>query len=242
MKRADVFDLSAEKGASVSTTGKAILVGGVSTNIGAPAPGLAVGFAPTAGSAPSAPSKGFRIFSQRPSRGGAGGAGTPSSMMAPGFAGATNAANNVASSSGAPEAGTTLRSTAPATVAATPAAPAGDVFFVTAGPAGAGCAAGPTVKPAPQAVSIGERRIEGLKVTGSRLEFTIGAGEVGNEQPITVRTDQWFSPDLGVVVSSTHNDPMIGETTYRLEQISRAEPDASLFTVPADYAKSAVGR
>ena len=211
LKRADVFDLSAEKGASVGATGKAILVGGVSTNIGA------------------APAKGFRVQQPRSARGGA------PSMMAPGFAPATTA----------PEAGA-LRggSTAPTTAAAPamPGAPAGDVFFVTAGPAMAGCAAGPNVKPAPQAVSIGERRIDGLKVTGSRLEFTISAGEVGNEQPITVRTDQWFSPDLGVVVSSTHNDPMIGETTYRLEQINRAEPDAALFAVPSDYTKTSIGR
>jgi hypothetical protein len=229
IKRADVFDLAAERGASVGATGKAILVGGVSTNIGAaPAPG----FAPATGlglNPSSAPAKGFRVLQPRAARGGA------PSMMAPGFAPTTNT----------PEAGA-LRGggNAPATAAApaTPGAPAGDVFFVTAGPAMAGCAAGPNVKPAPQAVSIGERRIEGLKVTGSRLEFTIGAGEVGNEQPITVRTDQWFSPDLGVVVSSTHNDPMIGETTYRLEQINRTEPDAALFAVPGDYTKTSIGR
>ena len=219
LKRADVFDLSAEKGASVGAGGKAILVGGVSTNIGAPAPG----FAPSA-----TPAKGwFHVLQPRAGRG----SGTPS-MMAPGFAPAT----------GGPETGT-IRSAAPGpATTVTPAGPAGDVFFVTAGPAGAGCADGPNVKPAPQAVSIGERRIDGLKVTGSRLEFTIDAGEVGNEQPITVRTDQWFSPDLGVVVSSTHHDPMIGETTYRLEQINRAEPDAALFAVPTDYAKASIGR
>jgi len=91
---------------------------------------------------------------------------------------------------------------------------------------------------AAEPTSIGEKRIEGLKVTGSRLEFTLDAGTVGNEQPITVRTDQWFSPDLGVVVSSMNHDPMIGDTTYRLEQINRAEPDAALFQVPADYAKN----
>lgn len=254
LKRADVFDLAAEKGASVGATGKAILVGGVSTNIGAPTPGLAptsaAGLAPslapglqpsaTPGLAPSpAQSKGFRVFSQRPGRG-AGSGGAPSPAMAQGFAGATNVANSV-SSSAAPEAGT-VRSTAPATSAGRPVV--SDVFFMAAGPAGAavGCPAGPNAKPAPQAVSIGERRIDGLKVTGSRLEFTIDAGEVGNEQPITVRTDQWFSPDLGVVVSSTHNDPMIGQTTYRLEQIDRAEPDASLFAVPADYTRSPVER
>jgi len=162
-------------------------------------------------------------------------------MMAPGFAPST----------GPSEAGGAIRGTAPtaATTAVGPGTPAGDVFFVMAEPAGragpavgAGCVAGPNVKPAPQAVSIGERRIEGLKVTGSRLEFTIDAGEVGNEQPITVRTDQWFSADLGVVVSSTHDDPMIGETTYRLEQINRTEPDAALFAVPTDYAKASFDR
>ncbi|MEP7247152.1 MAG: hypothetical protein ABI885_26190 [Gammaproteobacteria bacterium] len=52
-----------------------------------------------------------------------------------------------------------------------------------------------------------------------------------------VRTEQWFSSDLGVVVASAHHDPMIGDTTYKLEQISRTEPDPALFTVPADYTK-----
>jgi len=32
-----------------------------------------------------------------------------------------------------------------------------------------------------------------------------------------------------------HSDPRTGETTYRLRNILRAEPDPSLFTVPADY-------
>lgn len=250
LKRADVFDLSAEKGASVGVAGKAILVGGVSTNIGAAG---APGFAP-----PSGPTRGFRTSAPRAGRG----AGTPPSpggltmapAMAPGFAPAGMPLSDGGASR--PDAGA-LRSTAPmpagaATTAVMPttplptvtggmAGPGGDVLFIAAQPI-AGCAGGPNVKPAPQAVSIGERRIEGLKVTGSRLEFVIDAGEVGNEQPITVRTDQWFSPELGVVVSSTHNDPMIGETTYRLEQIDRKEPDAALFAVPADYSKLAIDR
>ncbi len=98
----------------------------------------------------------------------------------------------------------------------------------------------PNTKPLPKPTSLGERIVEGLKVTGTRMEFTIPEGAVGNEQPITVSSEQWFSPDLGVVVQSTHRDPMMGDTNYRLEQISRAEPDASLFTVPADYTQSEV--
>ncbi len=202
-KHADVFDLSAEKGAQARTA-KAIVIGG------AQAPGLT--------QTPSG-MKGVRVFTPR-SGSGIGGAGT---MMAPGFAPGPNAVE---------------RAGTPATAAATaPAPPRGDVFFVNPGPMTATCSVART---APQAVSIGERQVEGLKVTGSRLELTIEAGEVGNEQPITVRTDQWFSPELGVVVSSESNDPMIGATTYRLEQIKRTEPDEALFSVPADYSKTAI--
>lgn len=119
-------------------------------------------------------------------------------------------------------------------------APPDVVFF--AGPAtsavrlppGAGCA--PEARKLPQSVALGERMIEGIKTVGSSLEFTLAAGEVGNEQPIVVRSEQWFSPELRVVVASTHRDPLAGDTTYRLEQISRAEPDPSLFTMPKDYA------
>jgi len=32
-----------------------------------------------------------------------------------------------------------------------------------------------------------------------------------------------------------HSDPRTGESTYRLHNIIRAEPDRSLFMVPADY-------
>jgi hypothetical protein len=38
-----------------------------------------------------------------------------------------------------------------------------------------------------------------------------------------------------VVVSSRRADPRFGETIYRLTNITRTEPDASLFQVPADY-------
>jgi hypothetical protein len=103
-------------------------------------------------------------------------------------------------------------------------------------PAGAGCA--PEARKLPQSVPMGERVIEGIKTVGSSLQFTLAPGEVGNEQPITVRSEQWFSPELRVVIASTHRDPMAGDTTYRLEQISRAEPDPSLFAVPSDFTKA----
>jgi hypothetical protein len=37
---------------------------------------------------------------------------------------------------------------------------------------------------------------------------------------------------------SKHRDPRSGETTYRLTNLNRGEPDRSLFEVPADYTVS----
>jgi hypothetical protein len=63
----------------------------------------------------------------------------------------------------------------------------------------------------------------------------IPAGQVGNERPITIISEQWRSPDLNVLVMTHHADPRTGESSYRLTNIVRAEPDPSLFIVPADY-------
>lgn len=89
----------------------------------------------------------------------------------------------------------------------------------------------------PQAntVSLGQKTISGLNATGTRIEYTIPAGQIGNEQPITVTSEEWVSEELGVVLSSTRHDPMFGDTQYQLTQIQRSEPDPSLFVVPADY-------
>lgn len=79
------------------------------------------------------------------------------------------------------------------------------------------------------------KMIEGLAVEGRSGSKTIPAGQIGNELPITITSEEWRSPDLKVLVLTRHNDPRSGETTYRLTNIVRAEPDPSLFMVPPDY-------
>ncbi len=224
LKRADVFKLSPTGTATAATNG-AIFMGGAFSSVGPQGAG-----AGRASLAPSpAPKTGARI--DLPSvRGG----DRAPKMMGPPIGGApmNGARMNLAE----PMGGRATAGGAPPSGAA----PTFDVLVTQPGPDASLCKSSADLKAA-EPVSIGERNIEGLKVTGSRLEFTIDAGKVGNEQPITVRTDQWFSPDLGVVVSSTHRDPMIGESSYRLEQINRVEPDEALFVVPADYTKNPVG-
>jgi hypothetical protein len=82
---------------------------------------------------------------------------------------------------------------------------------------------------------LGSQAMEGLLVNGVRTTRTIPAGQIGNEKPIGIVTEVWTSPDLRTVVYSKRSDPRIGEQTFKLTNLVRAEPDASLFTVPADF-------
>jgi hypothetical protein len=82
---------------------------------------------------------------------------------------------------------------------------------------------------------LGTKEYEGVRAEGTRAIATLPAGAIGNVRPIEIVSEQWYSPDLRVVVYSRRADPRFGETIYRLTNITRAEPDASLFQVPADY-------
>lgn len=78
-------------------------------------------------------------------------------------------------------------------------------------------------------VRLGERKVDGETLTGSRVEATIPAGAMGNERPVKMSAEQWYGKDLQVVVEATYKDPRTGETKYKLREIQRNEPDASLF-------------
>ena len=80
-----------------------------------------------------------------------------------------------------------------------------------------------------QPVKLGERQVDGETLTGRRVEATIPAGAMGNEQPVKMSAEQWYGKDLQVVVEATYKDPRTGETRYRLREIQRDEPDARLF-------------
>src|SRR2546423_5022750 len=78
--------------------------------------------------------------------------------------------------------------------------------------------------------------IEGVRANGERTTWTIAAGHGGNEKPLVIVREVWTSPELMLTVLSRDADPRVGETTYRLKNLRRAEPDAALMRVPADYA------
>ncbi len=82
---------------------------------------------------------------------------------------------------------------------------------------------------------LGASVVEGVNATGTAETSTIDAGAIGNDRAITIKSERWYSPDLQIEVKSVHEDPRMGRTTHTLSNISRVEPDATLFQVPSDY-------
>ena len=83
--------------------------------------------------------------------------------------------------------------------------------------------------------SLGTQVIEGVLVEGTKMTTTFPVGAMGNDRPIVRVTESWHSPDLKITVLSKNSDPRMGESTMRLENIDRTEPDPALFRVPPDY-------
>lgn len=86
-----------------------------------------------------------------------------------------------------------------------------------------------------QEQNLGSKTIDGIQAEGRRITKTIAAGEIGNEKPIEVLSERWFSTDLQIPMLVTHSDPVMGTVTTKVTSVTRGEPEASLFQVPSDY-------
>lgn len=94
---------------------------------------------------------------------------------------------------------------------------------------------GEEVESEPQSVSLGTRTIEGVAADGTRTTMVIPAGKIGNEKPITIVSERWYSPKLLTYVMTRKDDPRFGLITYQLTNLKLGEPAADLFKVPASY-------
>jgi hypothetical protein len=144
-------------------------------------------------------------------------------LVATAMPGARGGGGGVAVAGGGGRGGSAVRSYGP------------DGAVVTTMPAQAPQAGVKVPEPGATTEQLGQKVIEGVMAEGTRTTTIIAAGTIGNEQPIKVVSEQWFSQDLQVLVSTRHSDPRSGETVYRLVNIVRGEPDRALFEVPVDY-------
>lgn len=118
-------------------------------------------------------------------------------------------------------------STSPVLFGGTEAGPA--VFALSGGPQD------PAVQPEEKSESLGKETIAGLSADGTRTLIIIPANAIGNERPLDIVREQWYSGDLQIVLRSKRTDPRFGNTAYEVTKIDRAEPAANLFEVPSDY-------
>jgi hypothetical protein len=88
---------------------------------------------------------------------------------------------------------------------------------------------------APVQDDLGTQNINGVVAKGTRSTITIPTGQIGNDRPLQVINERWYSEELGMLIKTSNSDPRFGTTTYELTNISRAAPDPTLFQVPADY-------
>jgi hypothetical protein len=86
-----------------------------------------------------------------------------------------------------------------------------------------------------QSESLGQKTMDGLLVDGTRITRTVPAGQIGNEKPIVITIERWYSPQLKTTILQKRTDPRFGTSTFQLTNINLAEPSASLFTIPSDY-------
>jgi hypothetical protein len=83
--------------------------------------------------------------------------------------------------------------------------------------------------------NLGEQIILGFRARGTRVITTLPAGQIGNDRPIDIVSEQWFSPELELVMRSMHHDPWAGEFTTSIIRVSRGDQPTSLFEVPLPY-------
>ncbi len=105
----------------------------------------------------------------------------------------------------------------------------------TPGPVSAPSPASPPAKPETAREEIGTDTIEGIPVRGVRVSQTYSTGSLGNDRPITVVTESWYSQALRINLLTKRTDPRYGVQTVRVTELVRQEPDSALFAIPDDY-------
>lgn len=83
--------------------------------------------------------------------------------------------------------------------------------------------------------AIGSKSIDGLAVEGTRETLTFAPQAFGNDKPVVVSKEYWYSPQLQVNLLVTRNDPRNGTQRLEVTELKLGEPEADWFTVPDGY-------
>jgi hypothetical protein len=84
---------------------------------------------------------------------------------------------------------------------------------------------------------LGRRVIEGVECEGQEVTSVIPINsKLGNKEPITAKSETWYSKELRISVLTVNENPLYGRSVMRLKNIKTGtEPDENLFRVPDGY-------
>jgi len=83
----------------------------------------------------------------------------------------------------------------------------------------------------PNLQDLGKQSVGGVETIGTRETVVLEAGKIGNDSPIEVQREYWYSPQLGVNLISRLPDPRVGIQNFEVSEIVLTDPDAKLFRV-----------
>jgi hypothetical protein len=92
-----------------------------------------------------------------------------------------------------------------------------------------------------ETTTLGQKVVNGVSATGTKVVRVIPVGVLGNEKPITSTLEEWKSTELGLPVQIIEKSSLGGTVTYNLQQVVRAEPDPTLFQLPEGYTRRDIG-
>jgi hypothetical protein len=78
---------------------------------------------------------------------------------------------------------------------------------------------------------LGVREIAGVPAHGIRESQSV----TDDGKEVVITDEYWYSQDLRINLMIKHSDPRKGTTTMTVAQITRTEPDPSVFEVPEGY-------
>jgi hypothetical protein len=79
------------------------------------------------------------------------------------------------------------------------------------------------------------KTIAGVYAEGIRITTTYPIDYFGNDRPIVTFRETWTSPELRMTVLSIDDDPRTGLRTVEITDLSRGEPELSVFQAPEGY-------
>jgi uncharacterized protein YecT (DUF1311 family) len=83
--------------------------------------------------------------------------------------------------------------------------------------------------------SLGTKTIDGLESTGTRETRTFNPGAFGNDKPVAVTKEIWYSPQLQFNLSVTRIDPRNGTQELDVTDLKLGDPGPEWFAIPDGY-------